>query len=312
MHEKFTPLPTLIRKQGFTLIELSIVLVIIGLVVGGIVVGKDMIENSQMRATITQIDQIRSAANTFKLKYAGLPGDIATATQFFGAHSSISGTPLCSWVTVPMATAWNAAPPEAGTCNGDGNGIYDTGGGNWKGGEQVVAWQQLSAAGLLSPQFRGGYQGGSGYTVLTPNVVAPGSILPIMAPTGYDSGLIFAINPPTSTNLYTPFSSTDIANFLSGEHVLVLGALNTANNYVTYGLLPRIAFAIDSKLDDGKPASGKIISSQPQCHAGTTNGDYSLTVTSLAHCNKMWVFIARLAVKKWCAISSEYISPRCV
>ena len=46
----------LYQERGFTLIELSIVLVIIGLIVGGVLVGQDLIRAAQVRATISQIE----------------------------------------------------------------------------------------------------------------------------------------------------------------------------------------------------------------------------------------------------------------
>ena len=48
MHQAHT------ARQGFTLIELSIVLVVIGLVVGGVLVGQDLIRAAGVRATISQ------------------------------------------------------------------------------------------------------------------------------------------------------------------------------------------------------------------------------------------------------------------
>ncbi len=62
--------------RGFTLIELSIVLVIIGLLVGGILVGRDLIKSSEIRAQIKQFEEFKTAANAFKTKYGYLPGDI--------------------------------------------------------------------------------------------------------------------------------------------------------------------------------------------------------------------------------------------
>src|SRR6202011_3322528 len=71
-------------EQGFTLIELSIVLVIIGLIVGGILVGQDLIKAAEVRAQISQIDKYNSAVNTFRAKFQSIPGDmaVATANQF--------------------------------------------------------------------------------------------------------------------------------------------------------------------------------------------------------------------------------------
>lgn len=71
-----------ITRAGFTLLELSIVLVIIGLVIGGILVGRDLIIASQLRAHISQMERFNSATNTFKLKYNCLAGDCPNATNF--------------------------------------------------------------------------------------------------------------------------------------------------------------------------------------------------------------------------------------
>lgn len=64
------------KKHGFTLVELSIILVIIGLIVGGVMVGQDLIKAAAIRSQISQIEQYNTAVNAFKLKYGYLPGDI--------------------------------------------------------------------------------------------------------------------------------------------------------------------------------------------------------------------------------------------
>lgn len=45
------------NQSGFTLIELSIVLVIIGLIVGGVLVGRDLIKAAEVRAQVSQIEK---------------------------------------------------------------------------------------------------------------------------------------------------------------------------------------------------------------------------------------------------------------
>jgi prepilin-type N-terminal cleavage/methylation domain-containing protein len=60
---------------AFTLIEMSIVLVIIGLIVGGVLVGQSLISAAAVRAQISQIERYQTAVNAFRDKYSGLPGD---------------------------------------------------------------------------------------------------------------------------------------------------------------------------------------------------------------------------------------------
>ncbi len=79
---------------GFTLIELSIVLVIIGLLIGGVLVGRDLVNSAALRAQISQIEKYNTAVNTFRVKYGYLPGDIPSpaASGFgFGARGQYAG-----------------------------------------------------------------------------------------------------------------------------------------------------------------------------------------------------------------------------
>ena len=71
-------------NRAFTLIELSIVLVVVALIIGGVLVGQDLIRAAGVRSQITQIEKYQTAANTFRGKYGALPGDMnaATASQF--------------------------------------------------------------------------------------------------------------------------------------------------------------------------------------------------------------------------------------
>lgn len=107
-------------KQGFTLVELSIVLVIIGLLIGGILVGQSLIESVKINSQIQQVQQFQIMVRNFKDKYAQLPGD---------------------------STIINGA-----IANNDG--ILDDGEEeiNWS-GEVQLFWQNLSQLGGLSEQF---------------------------------------------------------------------------------------------------------------------------------------------------------------
>ncbi len=61
---------------GFTLVELSVVLVIIGLIAGGAIISKVLLKSAEVRAQLTQIETYNHAVGMFKQKYDALPGDM--------------------------------------------------------------------------------------------------------------------------------------------------------------------------------------------------------------------------------------------
>ncbi len=70
------------NKQGFTLVELSIVLVIIGLLIGGILVGQSLIRSTEMKRFVSEINQLTILAGNFKERFRYLPGDLRGSDYF--------------------------------------------------------------------------------------------------------------------------------------------------------------------------------------------------------------------------------------
>ncbi len=70
-----------LRQGGFTLAELAIVLVVIGVLIAGILKGSELLSNSRVTATIAQIYQIESAEIFFEDKYGAMPGDLFNPSQ---------------------------------------------------------------------------------------------------------------------------------------------------------------------------------------------------------------------------------------
>lgn len=216
-------------KQGFSLVELSIVLVILGLLTGGILGGQELIRAAEMRAIGTEVSKFQTATNTFRDKYFAMPGDMANADRFWG---------------YPGGSAANC-PGTAGsgteTCNGNGDGDIDTGSASQY-GEVFLFWQHLANAGLIEGQYTGMAGSGSGLDAeLGGN--SPRSKLGNAGWTAYDNGT------GNATYEYT----------LDYGNTLEFGEPSTGWETGEPALTPEEAWSIDTKVDDGQPARGKVI-----------------------------------------------------
>ncbi len=78
-------------QSGFTLVEIAIVLVIIGLILGGVLQGQVMIENAKFKRFVKEIDSYRAAYHTFQDTYRGLPGDLASVAALDAAATAGNG-----------------------------------------------------------------------------------------------------------------------------------------------------------------------------------------------------------------------------
>ena len=72
------------RQSGFTLVEIAIVLVIVGLLLGGVLKGQELIDNAKVRNTISRMDELKAAVYGFQDRFNALPGDSSTVTLLVG------------------------------------------------------------------------------------------------------------------------------------------------------------------------------------------------------------------------------------
>lgn len=120
------PFPRASRQAGFTLIEMSVVLVIIALIIGGILVGQEMVHSAELNSVMRDVDRIKSGVASFRLKYNYLPGDMPNATTYW-----------------------------SGTANGNGDGNIDSQSSWIVNNESYRAWQHLSLAVMVPGDYTG-------------------------------------------------------------------------------------------------------------------------------------------------------------
>ena len=78
-------------QQGFTLVEMAIVLVIIGLIIGGILKGQEIVDNARVKSQVSQVDSVKAAIATFVDEYNYYPGDDPVATSQLGLAATANG-----------------------------------------------------------------------------------------------------------------------------------------------------------------------------------------------------------------------------
>lgn len=231
-------------QRGFTLIELSIVLVVIGLAVGGVLVGQSLIRSAQIQSVMTDVTKYTESVHQFQQKYNALPGDMPNATTYWGAN----GPGICG-------SLYTASTSPTSTCNGSGDGIIDGIGATKVGGnayESLYAWKHLSNAGFIEGSFTGKDVGSAGMPQAGINVPASR----VTNAGFYITNNLDFWGPGGGQWVYPWTKVTHILLFGSGY--LQLGAVITASE----------AYSIDSKSDDGKPGTGKIKSPRAGNGAG--------------------------------------------
>jgi prepilin-type N-terminal cleavage/methylation domain-containing protein len=101
------------KQRGFTLVEIAIVLVIIGLLLGGVLKGQEMIENARIKSVVGDMNGISAAYNSYMDRYRAIPGDENTATlsgRGWGGTAAGNGNGVLG--TLPGATFTNAAAEQ--------------------------------------------------------------------------------------------------------------------------------------------------------------------------------------------------------
>ncbi len=254
------------NDAGFSLVELSIVLVVLGLLTAGILTGQSLIRAAELRAITNESEQFQTAIHTFKGKYFGFPGDLQNATAFWAQRSA--GCPDST------ATYAAASPPsfERATCNGNGDGFIaqayvDT-------YETLYAWHHLTNAEMVSSSYLGLSLNGSS----TRRFHHAGTNCPASkASSSACWGLMSADGTGAAGG------DAGIGTVFPGKsgHLMVLGIANATDTHFPYRptLKPEEVWNIDKKLDDSRPDSG-IVQSMATVPGGSTGDGHCYQTVS--------------------------------
>src|SRR3979409_2412890 len=99
-------------ETGFTLVEIAIVLVIIGLLLGGILKGQEMITQARIKNAINDFNGITVAVTSYQDRYRFLPGDDKGATARWTVQAPAAGDG--NGVIAGTYSATSSNPPAAG------------------------------------------------------------------------------------------------------------------------------------------------------------------------------------------------------
>lgn len=252
------------KINGFSLVELAIVITIIALLTGGVLTGQHLMKAADSRGIYTKAAEYIDSINKFNEKYQGLPGDLYNAITIWGPQHATAATCQTTASSSPL------------TCNGDGDGhIGDTAATYY---ENFRAWQQLKNAGMIDGSYTGVTNGAA-----STNITLIGTNVPA-GPTAGTGFSLFYLNSGAA-NVYGNIG-----------HAMYYGAQVASGMTSGPVISTETAWAIDKKVDDSKPAYGKVITNDTGVNADcattavATTAEYKVSDTKERTCSLIFLF----------------------
>ena len=231
------------HESGFTLVELAIVMLIIGLLVGGVLKGQEMIESARVSSTIQALESYDAAFNTYRDRYAGIPSDLQNPGDRI---------PNCTG----SCASSDATPGNQQLAQDVGSAITDDG---------AAFWAQLSASGLI----KGAAQEPDTGTFIIGEAAPEADV---------GGGFIVGCNDCEDTG---DAGTTGIKT--SQHYIFIVQDINADMGPGNAPMTAAQASQVDRKLDNGNPETGSVIApNQAECanapNYNTANTDTQCSV----------------------------------
>ncbi len=250
------------KQSGFTLVEIAIVLVVIGLLLGGILKGQQLINSARVRNLADQSSGVQAAYYGYIDRFRNLPGDMTPVNA-------------CNQVGRAVDSVGNCGTP-ANAPGGDGNGRIDTI------REAGAVWAHLSAAGFLTGTFAG-FSGNTTPTAADYNNGVPTGDIPPNAfqgpillghmndyVTGNARDAIIRLGFSFGGNIPVPLLrdlDQKLDDGRAGTGVIRSAASTTSGTASIFGPISDYTAGSDDCLNTDNPATWNVDSSNQTCNA---------------------------------------------